>query len=181
MHRQSKNIRLARLVAGTLVTLTMVRLYFLLPFPVKPNQIVWTPYSLADIHKDLAESRLVLISVRASWCITSAMHEYEYSHDPAMLSLVYSQPLACYRIGLAELPEEQLEVWKGYLNDVIPLGVILLAQNSNHEVSKRAITIEGIYEQQQIPEIKKLRELQTEPPYRVALINPRSKDIDACS
>ncbi|QDT93829.1 hypothetical protein [Gimesia algae] len=176
MYRQRKNIHLTHLAAGTLVTLALVLLSFLVPFPAKSNRIIWTPYSLADIHQYLEEGRLVLISARASWCISSAMHEYgyeyEYSRDPDMLRLVYSQPIACYQIDLAELPEEQLEVLKGYLNDTIPLGVILLAQNSKHEVIKRAITIEGIYKQQLIPEIRKLRELQTQPSYRAAHIDP---------
>lgn len=166
------NIRLAHLATGTLAVLALVPLYFLVPFPAKPDQIEWTPYSLADIHKDLEEGKLVLLSVKANWDLTTVEHEQFYSQDPAVLNLVRSEPITCYSIDIGELPEAQFRAWQGYFDAVSPLGVILLAQNSNHEILKRAITIEGIYEQQLIPEIKKLREFQIEPSYRVAHIDP---------
>lgn len=172
MQTRITNIRLAHLVTGPLLALVLIRLSFLLPFPVKPDQIEWTPYSLAHIHQDLEQGKLVLISAKASWCITTWGHEHFYSRDPTVLKLVRSQPISCYNIDIAELPHHQFEAWQGYFDDISPLGVILLTQNSNHEVIKRAITIEGIYEQQLIPEIKKLRELQTEPSYRVVHIDP---------
>jgi len=162
------NIRLAHLTTGTLVALAFVRLYFLLPFPVKPDQIKWTPYSSAEIHNDLEEGKLVLISAKASWDLSTGGHEYFYSQDPAVLKLVRSQPITCYNIDVGDLPDEQFKAWQGYFDSLSPLGVILLTQNSNHEIIKRVITIEGIYEQQLIPEIRKLRVLQTQPPDTVA-------------
>ena len=71
MQTRITNIRLAHLVTGPLLALMLIRLYFLLPFPVKPDQIDWTPYSLAGVHQDLEQGKLVLISAKASWCITT--------------------------------------------------------------------------------------------------------------
>ncbi|WP_417385342.1 hypothetical protein [Gimesia sp.] len=162
--------RLAHLTVGVLISLALVRLYFLVPFPKKPDQIEWTPYSLVDIHKDLEEGKLVLLSVKANWDLSTVWHEHFYSEDPAVLNLVRSQPITCYNIDIGELPHQQFEAWRGYFDSLSPLGVILLAQNSNHEILKRVITTEGIYQQQLIPEIKKLRRLQTEPAYSVTYL-----------
>ncbi|WP_417394846.1 hypothetical protein [Gimesia chilikensis] len=113
-------------------------LFFLVP-PPQQTEIDWQEYSLPHIHRDMEQGKVILISAMASWDLSSACFESWYSRDPAMLQFLRTHPVACYRIDLASLSEEQFQAWRGYFDSLSPLGVVLLVQTPEDDAVMETI------------------------------------------
>ncbi|MCH9656379.1 MAG: hypothetical protein K0U86_19790 [Planctomycetes bacterium] len=103
---------------------------------------------------------MILVSVMASWGISTVIHEARYSTDPAILKLVRKKSIACYQVDLAEIPVDQIPYWRTYFNDEPILGLLLLSKKSRHKVVLRSIPDYEVTAERVITEIEKLQVLK---------------------
>lgn len=117
-------------------------LFFLVP-PPQQTEIAWQEYSLPHIQRDMEQGKVILISAMSSKDYLILYLEARYARDPAMLQFLRTHPVACYRIDLASLSEEQFQAWQGYYDSLSPLGVVLLVQTPENDAVMETIEVDG--------------------------------------
>jgi hypothetical protein len=154
--------------------LSAISALFLLVPPPQQTEITWHDFSIPDIHHDMEAGKVVLISTYASWDLPFVIHEHWYSHDPAMLNFINTHPVACYRIDLAEISEEQFAAWTGYFHSSSPLGVVLLVETHEHDAVMETIKIEAdqLAPENLIARLKKLLSLRNPKSEHESVPNP---------
>ncbi|GEM_PF-4821330 len=147
---------------ATVAGVSLFAIVFLVWFqPIyHPKFIDWNPFSISEIHEDLDDGKVILVSVMASWGISTVIHEARYSTDPAILKLVRKKSIACYQVDLAEIPVDQIPYWRTYFNDEPILGLLLLSKKSRHKVVLRSIPDYEVTAERVITEIEKLQVLK---------------------
>jgi len=120
---------------ATVAGVSLLAIVLLVLFQPKyyPKVISWNPYSITEIHEDLDDGKVILVSVMASWSLDTVFHEARYSTNPVVLKLVRKNPISCYRVDLAKIPAEQFPYWRTYFDDQTNLGLLLLSKNSRGE------------------------------------------------
>ncbi len=145
-----------RIRLATFGCVSIVIVFILMQSNSKTDVIDWAPYSVSEIHNDLDKGKVVLISAMASWSHGTLWHEHIYSHDPVILDLIDANPIACYQLDLAKIPNEQITAWRNGFGDVSGLGLLLLKKNTRNEVIMRRLTYDEISVEKVIFEIELL-------------------------
>ncbi|QDV21006.1 hypothetical protein Pan153_56880 [Gimesia panareensis] len=166
-----------------LACLIAVTALFLLVSPPRQTEIAWHEYSVPDIHHDMEAGKVILISSMASWDISSAIFEHQYSHDPALLQFLRTHPVSCYQIDLASLSEEQLVNWREYFQSSVPLGVVLLVETHEHDAVMETIEVDTdqLAPENLILRLKKLLSLRNPKSERESVPNPAVSEKPSAS
>lgn len=108
-------------IVGFILSITGLISFFLF---TRSPPIQWIPFSESQVKIE-SKKHKVLISVVATWALTSTIHEHNFIDTPAVRKVIYADGVRCFRLDLVDLQDEEIKKWNEIFNSRVPMGALI--------------------------------------------------------